>query len=153
MPEITPDTLHSKPGKCYDLCHLSSDKRELELDSLSTYVGRCPTNNMIAEQVRDEKLDCQATANETNLDLDSSMNNNEKLNTKSKFRACQQSTLTDQVPEANQHHLYGPRNQSEPEDDDLVPYPLHCKKLHELSVIYDSYKQQPKGHIFNHHDH
>lgn len=161
VPEITPNTLHSEPGKCYDLCHLSNDKRELSVDSLSTYDGYCPSKSMIAEQVHDEEVYCQPNNNDTtnseSPNRDTTNNNN---NIGNKLLPCDISQEHDSHSNTDElnsikiklsQHLGDNRHN----DTDAVTnnYPLHCEKLNELSIISESYKSQPKGHSFSHHDH
>lgn len=170
VPEITPDTLHSKPGKCYDLCHLSNDKRELWVDSLSTYGSRCPSKSTIAEQVRDEDIYCQTNNNDTTTTDRDTTNNN---NIGNKLIPCDQlqQQLQQQQQQQQINSLYLHPSSDESGNVHVTPiehlgdnlsnntnvinnhYPLHCEKLTELSMIFESYKSQPKGHSFSHHDH
>ena len=57
MPEITPDIPYSEPGRCYDLCHLSTNRTELTIDSLSKYEhDKCPDRGSIAGEARSESI-------------------------------------------------------------------------------------------------
>lgn len=146
MPEITPDIPYSEPSKCYDLCHLSDNLTELEIDSLSKYDHeKCPDKGLIAEEVRSDPFYCK-------LDL----NQQRELFNRSKI-----SPLSDSYNpiEYNSNDAYG-SNETNPEDQaksTTLGHPtskpsvhVHNQKLIELRERLAVYKSQPKTHKFRH---
>lgn len=144
MPEITPDMPYSDPAKCYDLCHLSQNRTELFIDSLSKYdPNKCPDKNQVAEQVKNEYAACQVSA------AASATNKNTRLNkTDIDQDQLAGAGADEQQPAETTNQTSGSRTSANSRQQPAID--VHIKKLNELREVLTVYKNQRK-HKFAHH--
>lgn len=137
VPEITPDIPFSEPGKCYDLCHLSDNKTELSIDSLSKYeYSKCPDKGSIAERV--------SIIKESNSASDGTEAAGPTLEDVDHFDEDPAVPINRTTSAHGEHRPpFGQTNNKRVH--------VHNKKLDHLREVLTVYKNQPKTHRFGHH--